>query len=155
MSLPDNHSLDEASKAVHLQSIVSLNTTETETTPFNVEDIRARPEIWPTQSKLLKPGKLMEATMTLYDGLLCALSVALIVKTTLCIIANRLEIYGGDANAFWTSSLTLTLLKLNEQVWQVVLMFSVTMSDPAKASHRVHDHLRHNSVDICQTIGIV
>lgn len=134
MSPPNDPSLDEASSALPLQSIVSLNNTETETTPFVAENIRVKPETRSTQPKPLKPRKLMEAALDLYDGMLGAISVALIIKTTLCIVANRREeVRGARFGLQHTASLTLSLLKVNEPVWQVALKFSARITDSGQS----------------------
>lgn len=99
-----------------MQSVASL-TAENETTPFVGEQKQARPEGWPMQPKPLVSRKPMEAAMDVYDVLLCAIPIALIVKTTLCIVAHRREkIYGGDFDIRLTTSLTLSLVSLNKQV---------------------------------------
>lgn len=117
MSLPNQPRPNEPSKAATLHLVVSLS-NENEATPFVAEQKQERTERWLTRPKSLASGKPMELAMHIYDGLLCAISIALIVKTTLCIVAHHLEkVHGGDIDIRNTTSLTLSLVRVNEQVY--------------------------------------
>ncbi len=74
------------------------------------------PHNWPTEPESLTSTRAYDIGMNLYDVFLCALPTILIIKTSLCIVAQRIDGQLNEYTIDFVSPLTTALLFVNEQV---------------------------------------
>lgn len=74
------------------------------------------PGQWPIEPGSLAADRHYDILMNVYDTFLCAIPLFLIAKTSLCIFAHQLDIENRGLMVDRVSSLTIFLLRFNDQV---------------------------------------
>lgn len=74
------------------------------------------PHKWPSQPEQLKETRGVRIALDLWDLFFCALPIALLVKTTLCIVAHSRDGKLDHRTLDYVSSLSTGLLYVNDQV---------------------------------------
>lgn len=80
--------------------------------------------IEPWKPKHLVADRLWQITWNAYDSFLCIVSIVLIVKTSLCVVAYRRDGLESGSNIDSISFLTIFLIQFNEQVCANILIRS-------------------------------